>query len=542
MKDGNRKSVDVFSILNTLGYTDILSSDWYRRIDSWREWYEGKTKFHQYTVYNGIKMVGCTRQSLGMAKKICEDKADLLLNEKVSIVTDEQDYLDEVLDENNFWVRGNQLIELANALGTGAFVEYFDGQPRIDYVPATCVYPLSWLNNRITECAFAGVRNTGKDGEQTYINRHVLENGKYVVYNSFYDKNGKEVPLPAGVVPVWRTGSNRPLFQIITPNIVNNIAPYNPMRISIYANNLDALQTIDLIYDSYHNEFLLGKKRIFVDGSIIKVDFQSGEPVPIFDPNELVFHSLPGQQEAGKKPITESNMELRTADHQTALQTMLDVLSENVGFGKGYYKFDVDNVQTATAVISQNSKLYRKIRKDEIVLEKALIDMVRALLFLGGKNAEAEISVSFDDSIIEDTDAIAKRALLELQSGIIDNVEYYKRVYGLEEEAAKKLAKDIAARAPAPADTDFFDAGDGGSNTSPMAGGGAPVDAAEVKEAAQQATGERLNGAQVKSLMEIIAQYSAQAISESAAVNLIISAFGMSEAEARKLLGLGEAV
>jgi hypothetical protein len=38
-------------------------------------------------------------------------------------------------------------------------------------------------------------------------------------------------------------------------------------------------------------------------------------------------------------------------------------------------------------------------------------------------------------------------------------VEYYKRVYGLSEEAAEKLATDIAARAPA--SPDFFADGDG---------------------------------------------------------------------------------
>ena len=43
--------------------------------------------------------------------------------------------------------------------------------------------------------------------------------------------------------------------------------------------------------------------------------------------------------------------------------------------------------------------------------------MVRAVLFLGKKNPDAEIVVNFDDSIVEDVDAEAKRAMLERRPG-----------------------------------------------------------------------------------------------------------------------------
>jgi len=86
--------------------------------------------------------------------------------------------------------------------------------------------------------------------------------------------------------------------------------------------------------------------------------------------------------------------------------------------------------------------------------------MVRALLFLGKKKEDAEINISFDDSIIEDTDAEAKRALLELGAGVIDRIIYHQRVYNLTEEAATKLVSEMDARAPAM--PDFTLGGDGG--------------------------------------------------------------------------------
>ena len=90
----------------------------------WRSWYEGDVPhFHRYRVYNGQKRVLCRRASLGMAKKVCEDWANLLMNEKVHIRLDgeeEQRFLNRVLEENNFRLQANRMQERKAALGTAA--------------------------------------------------------------------------------------------------------------------------------------------------------------------------------------------------------------------------------------------------------------------------------------------------------------------------------------------------------------------------------------------------------------------------------------
>ena len=75
---------------------DTLDPKFYRQIEVWRSWYNSNVrKFHKYKVYRGNgTSVNCTRYALGMAKRVCEDMADLLLNERVTItigntVTDE---------------------------------------------------------------------------------------------------------------------------------------------------------------------------------------------------------------------------------------------------------------------------------------------------------------------------------------------------------------------------------------------------------------------------------------------------------------------
>lgn len=440
----------IIKIIKAEGYTTV-SEGWYDLVDDWRSWYRGKTAFHSYSVYNGSKKVKCERKTLGMPKKLCEDYADLRINERVQVYAEDQDIIDGALRDNKFWARANQLMEEVAATGTGAFVQYQDNNKIImDYVGAEHIYPLSWRNREISECAFVSMADDG-----AYVQFHVLEQGQYVVYNRRYNKKGVAVTLDEGMIPEWRTGSDVPAFQIVKLNIGNNIDSKSPMGISIYHNSIDVIKNIDTIFDSFDNEFSLGKKRIFVDGSVVNVQMQDGIVTPVFDQNDTVFYGLPEME--GSQKIVESNMTLRMEEHVSGLQAALDVLSDNVGFGRGYYKFEEGTVSTATEVISQNSKLYRKVQKDNLLLEDAIVGMVRSILQIAGKNADQEITVSFDDSIIEDTQAIAARSMMEFNAGIIDRIEYFKRVYNMTDEAAQELDAEIASRAPEPQATmDWF--------------------------------------------------------------------------------------
>lgn len=140
---------------------NTASDETYSHIDEWLEWYQGDVeKFHKYKVFNGSVTTEHKRYTMGMAKKVCEDWANLLLNEKVAIKAGNyEERLQEILSNNNFIVRANQLVEIAFALGTGAFVEYLDGDDVIiDYIRADMIYPLSWDNGDVTECAFGSIR------------------------------------------------------------------------------------------------------------------------------------------------------------------------------------------------------------------------------------------------------------------------------------------------------------------------------------------------------------------------------------------------
>lgn len=432
----------ITNYLQQRGYT-CVQDDYYDRIALWQRWYAGKVPaVHNYTQYNGKKKLRRTRKSLGLAKTVSEDWANLLLNEKVRIGIDRaaaKKKIEQVLLDNQFEKRGNQLVELAFALGTGAFVEYLDGDKvKIDYIRAGMIYPLRWDNGRVTECAFASERMDGKK-RLVYLNLHRLEHGHYVIENHMFERNGstlREAELPEGVAPEVRTGSEVPRFQIITPNIANNLLPDSPMGLSIYANALDQLESADLVYDSYCNEFRLGKKRITVPITMAQKQMEEdGVITPIFDDNDTEFYAIP--QESSEK-IQEHNMELRANEHEAGLQTMLNLLSWKTGSGGKRYVFQDGQVKTATEVISANSDLYRNVKKHEGALQPALVGLIDAIADLL-KLGSVKTDICFDDSIIEDSAAEKANFLQEIREGIRQKWEYRVRFFGEDEATARAM-------------------------------------------------------------------------------------------------------
>lgn len=432
----------------------------YDHIDEWLEWYQDDVrKFHHYKIYNGMVMTEHERYRLGMAKKVCEDWANLLLNEKVAIKAgDYESQLNKILTRNNFRVRANQLVEFAFALGTGAFVEYLDADKNviIDYIRADMIYPLSWDNGDVTECAFGTTRVV--DGkEQVYLQIHrfgraIQEEGEeqenpaiYYIENRYVDaESGREIEPPDTIESLVNTDSSEPLFQIITPNICNNIDLDSPLGISVFANSISQLKGCDLVYDSYMNEYVLGRKRIIVPISAAKMQMEKdGVSTPIFDPGDNVYYLMPSDRNSDLK-LTEVDMTIRASDHELGIQRCLDILSMKCGMGTGRYKFDSSGgVKTATEVISDKSDLYQNRQKNAIIVEQAILGMVRAVSFLDARK-EVNATVDFDDSIIEDTNATIDKNIKLVVNGLRSKIAAIMEInHCSKKEAKKELARII---------------------------------------------------------------------------------------------------
>ena len=445
---------------------NVIEEDITSKLLSWEQWYRGRVDgFHEYQVYQGKEKLNLERKTLNMPLKVCQRWADLLWNEKAEITVDDdytQDKLNQLLTQVNFSVRGNNLIERAFAMGGGFLIQYWDGEKTNQkYISQEMMIPITFDSGRLVEAAFASKKTI--DGEEyTYLETHLLDdNREYVIDNTLLrtDKESLTEVSPEfyeehGIEAKFITRSKEPLFQMIRPNVANRDDFNSAFGTSVFSGAIDTFKSLDVIYDSYYKEFLLGKKRIFVHDGVSNINFnKNGEQIQVFDPQDEVFYRLP-DADNGEAPIQESNGDLRVAAHDTALQTQLNILSQQVGFGSNGFKWNEGAVSTATQIISQNSEMFRTLKKHEILLKDAIIKMAKGLLFIestfGGDKAiklDADISIDFDDSIIEDTAEIRRQAMLELNAGLIDAIQYYQDVYKLTEDQAIKFREKIESRA-----------------------------------------------------------------------------------------------
>lgn len=429
------------------------------RLNQWLSWYRGNVfGFHNYRMYNGSEYVEAERKSMGMAKQICETWANLLMNERCDIIVPDgvKDKLDAIFNRTNFWLKANEGIEKAFAIGMGALVVNVKGvavgektgridkskaSVSIDFVNALKIYPITIEDKNVTECAFVS-RNT----DSTNIVVHQLD-GTYKIHNYVVDNSDKVIEQYT-----FDTGSDLPWFYIIRPNISSNFLTEgmdDEIGISVFANSLDNLKAIDNKYDGFDLEFVLGRKKVYISTEAWKVSMTDGKMVKTFDPYDTLYYHLPENNE-GKPIISTPTDALRWDAYIQAINVELDYLSSKCGLGENYFKFDGSAVATATQVISENSTLYRTIKKHEILLEGVLRGITQTVIYAAntftanpiGEVDDSEITIKFDDSIIEDRDSEMRRDREDMNAGVLSKVEYRMKWYGEDEETAKKKVAD----------------------------------------------------------------------------------------------------
>lgn len=442
--------------LQQLGF-ETIRAEYYEKAREWGEWFAGDVKtFHTHRRYNGNAWRKVHRASLGMAKKVCEDWANLLMNEKVQITLEgqkEQAFVNNVFSSNNMDVRLNEAQELKCAYGTVAYIPRvvnLSASDRaeiiVDTVTVEHIYPLRWEDGKITECAFSSiVTENGKT--YVYLQIHTKDAaGFYCIWNRLFRYENEalaevelsDLPGYDRIPPVVNMQRKTRQFVIDRPNITNNIDHNCPLGISVFANAIDALRGVDCAFDNYINELDNGEMLLMVKMAATR--WEDGEPT--FDNNDRRFYLLPEDTQQGN--VVEAVVPaLRTQQLSIGLQDHLNIVASKCGLGERYYRLDGGNVTTATQVISENSNLYRTIKKHEIVLESALKELCRVILRLGndavgaGLNEDVEISVDFDDSIVEDKNANFQRDLQLLNAGIMNDWEFRAKWMNEDEDTAK---------------------------------------------------------------------------------------------------------
>jgi A118 family predicted phage portal protein len=275
---------------------------------------------------------------------------------------------------------------------------------------------------------------------------HLKENGKYIIHNYVFDDKD--------IISTYKFNTNSEVawFQILEPNIANNLSDelsVDELGISVFANAIDSLKDLDSKYDAFYNEYVLGRKRIFLSSKAYRVDEESGEKVKSFDPRDHQFYFL-AENDDGKQNIETKVDALRMNDLVGGINAQLNYFGMKVGLGQNFFKFDGGGEMTATQVVSENSTLFRNLKKHEIVIEDALRNLTKVIIQASndftneplGEVADEDIKILFDDSIIEDKEAQMKRDKEDVAAGLLSKEEYRMKWYGEDEDTAKAKVKE----------------------------------------------------------------------------------------------------
>ncbi len=459
---------EVVKYLEKLGYKP--KTDYYKQINCWCEWYQNYVdKFHSYHDQSGEKR---SMFKLGMAKRICEDWSSILFTERDELVCENvknQAYLNEQLDrlkfndivpsniEKAFWSGTiGTITRITNATVKDKKIVANDKTKyKLINVDARQIIPLKIEDNNIVDVAF--VSETVHESKKTfYIEIHELKENGYIVKNRFINEDGEEIEKQT-IVQEYETMSDVPLFNLLSPRIVNNIKNNNGLGMSVYANAIDQLKGCDITYNNFMTDFNLGGKKVFYNKKLVKYATKTytdkdgvvvTNDTPIY-PDDLTrqqFQLLGDELESiNEKPVIhEYNPDLRVDDNERGNNMALNLLAFKCGMGKGYYKFENGTVITATQYIGENKDLVGNAKKHRSALNEYTVGIARSILLLGRLLFRKEvdendtIALTDKDGFLISDEELREQYRQDYNMGLMSKVSYLMKARNMTEEQAMK--------------------------------------------------------------------------------------------------------
>lgn len=443
--------------LKSLGYDPSVPMS--SQVASWWGWYTAMNDWYDYEAISadGRTTYRVERLTVKPARMVCQEYASLILNERTMVATEDDDataLITEWLDESSFLASAPRLVERAFALGTAAWALRLEnvvkGQalsPSARIVPqrfdARQIVPLSYDEDHCSECAFIStVVHSGLTLDQLQIHR-MSERGTYLIETALFDDKGRRVEMD-GIAPVIDTGSTAPTFSLVRPGLENMYWDYGPFGVSVFDDAIGAIKLVDASVDNMYRDIWLGQKMLFLDERMLGKDAAGNVVVPR-EADQQLFRKT--EADDGTM-IEEYNPDLRVESNRTALRTALEMLGARCGMGTDYFSLEgTSGVRTATEVNAEQSDLFRNVHKHENELGPAIARVITGVLgIMRSINGlavpdEGEITVTFDDSIIDDTATRRKRDLEDIAAGLMQPWEYRVKWYGEDEATARAMTE-----------------------------------------------------------------------------------------------------
>ena len=429
--------------------TDVaIGAEMQSAIDLWSEMFQGRAGW-----------LNRNTQSLGLPSVIAGEAARLVTVEFKSEITGSAraEYLQgeyrHVLDR----LRVNT--EIACAGGGLAFKPYVDsGHIVVDCVPAWRFLPTAY-NSRgeVTSAVFVEQAVKGKT-YYTRMEQHELSDKGYTIRNYAFQSSARETlgtPCTLSEVDEWAslepeviihytddTALDRPLFSYFRLPFANTVDSSSPLGVSIYSRAVGLIEQADKQYSRILWEY---------EGSELAVDASEGAIRPdckLPERRKRLFRELGIDSGSGGDLYQVFSPAIRDSSLFNGLNQLLRRIELNCYLSYGTLS-DPNNVdKTATEIRSSKQRSYSAICDIQQALERALDQLIWAMdvyasLYSLAPAGEYEVSYTWGDGVLEDTDVEFVRYKALADGGYISKAYFLSWWLGIpEEEAAKMIPQE----------------------------------------------------------------------------------------------------
>lgn len=472
----------------------------YDRIRKAKQYYQDKLDPVEYWTTKGKQKRPLN--SLNVLKSASQALASLMFNERCSIKVNDpklQSLLDEIFKENDYYLDQETHLETWIALGSGAIRPYVENDKiKLSWANATEVYPLEANTTKVDQIAISRRLQKVENNNAVYYtllefhqwgNWTTDEQGRkyrpYIITNELYrsgDPNtiGEQVPLDyvdeyAGLSPTTTINYlEKPLFAFYRNAGANNKNLVSPLGIGLCDNWFKTVDDINMVHDGFEWEVKTGYRRVSIPRSWVRrQQNMNGHQIPedqqyFWDPNDAVF--VPVNSKDDTSSFKDLSINIRNEQYEGAMDFFLRELENDLRLSPGTFTVTPSGVQTATEVVTNNSKTYQTRSSYLTMLEKTIDQLVYAIaellqtgkLWSDGKarwNGDIDqlvITPDFNDGVFVDQEAQRSADLQAVQASVMPKIQFIMRNYDLSEEEATKWLQQIQdEQSPTPPDQEM---------------------------------------------------------------------------------------
>ena len=350
-------------------------------------------------------------------------------------------------------------VQLAAAGGQVVIRPYVeDGQIHFDIVQAGRLFPTRFgADGRIMAGFFTDYK-TIRDKDYVRLEHFDCKNHILTIRNEAYRCEGDLLKnrVHLSTVEEWADLSeevtienmDKPLFGVIRTPFANTVDDTSPLPVSIYANALDSIQEFDLVYSEFLYELHSGKRKKIVERQAIIPDSRrsllpGGVPIGLGYKDMTTDTYIVLDPEEQSKPFDDYSPAMRTAGYLDGLKLILRMVENQCHLSPGTFAIDErTGAITATQVISEDRTTYNTcstLQNDGI--KQGLIDVIDACdalcdLYSLAPIGEVETSITFGDSIFEDTAQEFSRRYQMVQGGYLKPEKLLGWYFHVDDETA----------------------------------------------------------------------------------------------------------